>query len=107
SFGSLQVCCELDVPAREPGMVDRDAIGPELLVRCWRPGDRMAPLGLGATKSLQDLFTARRVPRLERAAVLVVEARGQIVWVPGVAMSERFKVTDTTREAVRLSCRTA
>ena len=65
----------------------------------------MAPLGLGGTKSLQDLFTARRVPRLERAAVPVVEVHGEIAWVAGVATSERFKVIRNTREAVRLRAR--
>jgi tRNA(Ile)-lysidine synthase len=105
AFGSIEVHCELDAPAREPGVVDRAALGAELTVRSWRPGDRMAPLGLRGTKSLQDLFTARRVPRLERARVPVVEADGEIVWVAGVATSERFKVTAATRAAVRLSAR--
>ena len=88
-------------------MLDRDALGSELLVRSWRAGDRMAPIGLGGTKSLQDLFTAQRVPRLERAGVPVVEAGGEIAWVAGVATSERFKVTDGTRNAVRLLARRA
>lgn len=107
AFGSVEVRCEVGAPAREPGVLDRAALGTsrELLVRSWRAGDRMAPLGLGgATKSLQDLFTSRRVPRLERAKVPVVECAGQIVWVAGVATSERFKVTAATREAVRLTC---
>ena len=73
--------------------------------RLLRIGDRIAPLGLQGSKSLQDLFTARRVPRRERAAVPVVESEGEIVWVAGVATSERFKVTDSTGEAVRLSVR--
>jgi tRNA(Ile)-lysidine synthase len=63
----------------------------------------MAPLGLGGTKSLQDLFTARRVARSRRVTVPVVESSGEIVWVAGVATSERFKITDATREAVHLS----
>jgi tRNA(Ile)-lysidine synthase len=107
AFGALEVRCEVGAPAREPGVLDRAALGSsrELLVRSWRPGDRMAPLGLGgATKSLQDLFTSRRVPRLERTKVPVVECDGQIVWVAGVATSEHFKVTTATREAVRLTC---
>jgi tRNA(Ile)-lysidine synthase len=107
AFGSVEVRCEVGEPAREPGVLDRAALGStrELLVRSWRPGDRMEPLGLGgATKSLQDLFTARRVPRLRRVSVPVVECAGQIVWVAGVATSERFKVTAATREAVRLTC---
>jgi tRNA(Ile)-lysidine synthase len=105
SFGSVEVRCELSEPATEPGVLDRAALGSELVVRSWRAGDRMAPVGLGGTKSLQDLFTARRVPRLQRGAVPVVESAGEIAWVAGVATSERFKVTAATREAVRLSCR--
>ena len=104
SFGSVEVRCELSEPAAEPGVLDRAALGSSLVVRSWRAGDRIAPLGLGGTKSLQDLFTARRVPRLERRAVPVVESGGEIAWVGGVATSERFKVTPATREAVRLSC---
>ncbi len=104
AFGTREVRCELQAPAGEPGVIDLAAVGTELLVRSWRPGDRMAPVGLhGATKSLQDLFTARRVPRLERARVPVVESAGEIVWVAGVATSERFKVTAATRAAARLS----
>jgi len=105
SFGGVVVRCEPSEPAPEPGVLDRARLGSELVVRSWHPGDRIAPLGLGGTKSLQDLFTGRRVPRLERAAVPVVECDGEIVWVAGLATSERFKVTTATTEAVRLSCR--
>jgi tRNA(Ile)-lysidine synthase len=106
TFGARQVSCELVAPVRDPGVLDLATVGSsELLVRSWRPGDRMAPLGLGGTKSLQDLFTSRRVPRLERGGVPVVEVHDEIAWVAGVATSERFKVTGATREAVRLSCR--
>jgi tRNA(Ile)-lysidine synthase len=103
SFGDREIRCELAEPALEPGVLDRAALGSsELLVRSCRPGDRIAALGLGGTKSLQDLFVERRVPRRERARVAVVEAGGEIAWVAGLAMSERFKVTPDTREAVRL-----
>ena len=93
AFGHTEIRCELGPPAMAPGVLDRATLASELLVRPWRPGDRMAPLGLGGHKSLQDLFTARRVPRERRARVAVVESAGEIAWVAGVAMSERFKVT--------------
>ncbi|HWF72225.1 MAG TPA: tRNA lysidine(34) synthetase TilS [Solirubrobacteraceae bacterium] len=102
-FGAYEVRCEVGPPQRRPGSLDRAALGTELVVRTWRHGDRMAPLGLGGTKSLQDLFTARRVARARRATVPVVESGGEIVWVAGVATSERFKVTADTREAVYLT----
>jgi tRNA(Ile)-lysidine synthase len=102
-FGSSEVRCQVGPPRRAAGVLDRAALGPELLVRSWRAGDRMAPLGLHGSKSLQDLFTARRVPRARRAAVAIVESHGEIAWVAGVATSERFKVTAATREAAHLS----
>lgn len=102
-FGAYEVRCEVGPPASEPGVLDRAMLGAELLVRPWRRGDRMSPLGLRGSKSVQDLFTARRIPRERRPRVAVVEAAGEIAWVAGVATSERFKVTGDTREAAFLS----
>ncbi len=65
----------------------------------------MRPLGLEGTKSLQDLFTDRKVPVSLRHALPVVEANGEIAWVAGVALSENFKVTPKTRSAVRLGAK--
>ena len=102
-FGDYEIRCELGPPTRGPGVLDRAALGSDLLVRSWRPGDRMSPLGLHGSKSVGDLFTARRVPRRERPQVAVIESGGEIAWVAGVATSDRFKVTDATRQVVRLS----
>ena len=49
---------------------------PLLTVRAWRDGDRMRPVGLGGTKTLQDLFTDRKVPRALRRTLPVVESDG-------------------------------
>ena len=54
----------------------------------------MRPLGLGGSKTLQDIFTDRKVPRALRRTLPVVEARGQVVWVAGVALDERFAAGD-------------
>lgn len=76
-----------------------------LVVRPWRPGDRLRPAGLGGTKTLQDLFTDRKVPRAERATVPVVEAGGRIAWVAGLAVDERFSVPPDRGDAVALTAR--
>jgi len=73
-------------------------------VRAWREGDRMRPAGLGGTKTLQDLFTDRKVPRSLRRTLPVVEAAGEIVWVAGVAVDERFAAGEGESGAVALSC---
>ncbi len=64
-----------------------------LTVRARRPGDRMTPLGAPGSRSLQDLFVDRKLPRAWRSRwPVVVDAEGQIVWVPGLAVSERCRV---------------
>jgi tRNA(Ile)-lysidine synthase len=76
-------------------------------VRAWRDGDRMRPAGLGGTKTLQDLFTDRKVPRALRRALPVLESGGEIVWVAGVAVGEDFAAREGEPGAVALSARVA
>jgi tRNA(Ile)-lysidine synthase len=98
---------EVEASPGEPGdvSVSRDALGTEVTVRAWRDGDRMRPVGVGGTKSLQDLFTDRKVPRALRRTLPVVEAGGQIVWVAGVALDERFAAAEGGPGSVGLSAR--
>ena len=66
-------------------------------VRTWQPGDRIRTSG--GTKSLQDLFTDRKVPREERGRVPVVEAGGEVKCVGDLVGAEGFtarRVTDSS-----------
>ena len=87
------------------GTLDLRTLSTPLDVRPWRAGDRMRPLGAPGSRSLQDLFTDRRVPRARRAQLPVVLSGGEIAWIPGVATGEAFKVTPSTRERARLAWR--
>ena len=96
---------EVEARSGEGGEVtlSAGALGPMTTVRAWREGDRMRPAGLGGTKSLQDLFTDRKVPRALRRSLPVVEAGGEIAWVAGVAVGERFRVATGAAEDDRVS----
>jgi len=96
-FGRWQVRAEVCPAPMDPAgpdlaTLDADALGEELLVRTWREGDRMRPLGMKGSKTLQDLFTDRGVPRSLRHRLPVVTAAGHVVWVAGVAVSEDFRL---------------
>jgi tRNA(Ile)-lysidine synthase len=90
-----------------PGRAVADAaVGTELFVRTRRPGDRLAPVGLGGHKKLQDLFVDRKVPRMERDSVpLVVDGQDRIIWVAGHALSRDARVTAGTTSVLLFEIR--
>jgi len=97
---------EAGVPAADGpdlAVLDPAALGGSVTVRTWREGDRMRPLGLGGTKSLQDLFTDRKVPRSLRHLLPVVTANGRIAWIAGVAVSQEFAAKPGAAESAVLS----
>jgi tRNA(Ile)-lysidine synthase len=74
-----------------------------LVVRPRRPGDRFHPLGLAAPCRLKRFLIAARVPRHERDRMpLVATSGGEIVWVVGLRVSERFRVRTADEPALRL-----
>jgi tRNA(Ile)-lysidine synthase len=98
---------ELEARVGGRGDVAVTDLGSPVTVRAWRDGDRMRPAGLGGSKSLQDLFTDRKVPRALRRTLPVVESRGEIVWVAGVAVDERFAAEEGAPGTVALTARSA
>jgi tRNA(Ile)-lysidine synthase len=92
----------------QTAVLDPDALREPLVVRAWREGDRIRPLGLGGSKSLQDLFTDRKVPRSLRRTLPVVTSDGRVAWIAGVAVSEEFAAgEDAERVAVLSAARVA
>jgi tRNA(Ile)-lysidine synthase len=115
-FGDWELVCELREDGAPLGAwsetldeasLDADTLAQPLLVRAWRRGDRMRPLGLGGSKSVQDLLSDRKVPRSLRRRLPVVESAGEIAWIAGVAVSETFKVTETTARVARIRASSA
>ena len=96
-FGDWELIAEIcrdfdDEPGPALATLDAAALGSQIEVRAWRSGDRIRPLGLGGSKSLQDLFTDRGVPRSQRGRVPVVTAGGRVAWVAGAAVSDEFRL---------------
>jgi tRNA(Ile)-lysidine synthase len=109
-FGRWEVRASLRPGPVEPAgpdlaTLDAEALGDEVVVRTWRQGDRIRPLGMEGTKSLQDLFTDRGVPRSLRHRLPVVTAAGRVVWVAGVAVSEDFRLGPEAAEVAVLTAR--
>ncbi|HUP45864.1 MAG TPA: tRNA lysidine(34) synthetase TilS [Thermoanaerobaculia bacterium] len=66
---------------------------PRFIIRSRRPGDRFQPLGLRHDKKLKDFLIDRKIDAEVRDRLPLLLWNGEIVWVAGVEVSERFKVT--------------
>jgi tRNA(Ile)-lysidine synthase len=76
---------------------DADKVGSAVCLRHWRPGDRFQPVGMPGPVKLQDLFTNQKVPRdRRRQLIMAATAKGEVFWVEGMRISERFKLTKET-----------
>jgi tRNA(Ile)-lysidine synthase len=99
--------CRVPVPqtlthSPEAVYLDADAVAGEIVVRGPCPGDRFRPLGLGGTKQLSDFFIDCKVPRAARACLPVVADAEKILWVAGMALDDRARLTPASRQALRL-----
>jgi tRNA(Ile)-lysidine synthase len=109
-LGAWEVRAELHPAPVEPAgpelaTLDAGAFTGDVAVRTWREGDRMQPLGMEGTKTLGDLFTDCGVPRSERRHVPVVTVGGEVAWIPGIAVGERFRLGAATEQVAVLSAR--
>jgi len=76
---------------------DADKVGSPIILRHWRRGDRFQPIGLKAPVKLQDLLVNRKIPHAQRHQLVVATtAAGELFWVEGLRMSERFKLDSRT-----------
>jgi tRNA(Ile)-lysidine synthase len=101
-------------PRREPSddadeaFLDAACVALPLCIRPWRPGDVFRPLGLSGKKKVQDFFVDAKVPRWRRRRTpLVVDARGEIVWVVGHRIADPCRVRAGTEQILRLRVRSA
>ena len=76
---------------------DADKIGAKIILRHWRAGDRFQPSGMKSAVKLQDLFVNAKISAGQRRRlVLAATAAGDIFWVDGLRIGEKFKLTPAT-----------
>ena len=66
--------------------------GAGLIVRSWRPGDRMRAAGATAPRRVKRFLRDAGIAGPERAGWPVIEAAGEVVWIPGVRRSDAATV---------------
>ncbi len=77
--------------------VDCDKIEGKLYVRGRLEGDYMHPCGRGIGKSLKKLMNEWRIPAYLRDSYPILCDDNGVVFVPGYAVDERVRVTESTK----------
>jgi tRNA(Ile)-lysidine synthase len=83
--------------------LDADKLKFPLRWRKWKSGDFFYPLGMDHKRKLSDFLIDNKVPLTDKDSVTVLESAGEIAWVVGYRIDNRFKITPQTRSALSFS----
>lgn len=91
--------------SRNPLVADLDAslVRFPLTLRRTQEGDRFVPLGMQGSQLVSDFLTNLKRNRFEkRDQMVLVDAADEIVWVVGLRINDRFKITPKTTDRLRI-----
>ena len=74
-----------------------------LTIRRWKKGERFYPLGMKQSKKVSDFFVDNKIPTWEKEKCWIIESNGNIVWIIGYRLDDRYKVTTSTSLIFKIS----
>lgn len=76
---------------------DADLLRYPLTIRRWKQGDWFIPQGMKGRKKLSDFLIDAKMPLNLKGQQFLLCSGDDIVWVIGMRIDDRFKVTDKTK----------
>ncbi len=83
-------------------VLDRDRLTWPLVIRRWQQGDYFRPLGMKGMKKLSDFFIDHKLSLDEKEKIWLITEGDRIVWIPGMRMDDRYKITDATKNILQI-----
>ena len=104
--GRINILSYITIPegkwAPDVGMVDQDLLTFPLQVKVWAYGDTFYPLGMTNKKKISDFLIDKKVPLPLKKKSYVVLSHGEIVWIVGYRIDNRFKITPQTKRVYEM-----
>lgn len=82
--------------------MDYDKIRFPLIIRAGKPGDRIQPLGMKGTKKIKSFFIDEKIPLNCRKDVPLLLDKESVLWIAGMRISERVKITKKTNRILKV-----
>lgn len=82
--------------------LDYNKLSLPLMIRNRMQGDRFQPYGLIGTKKIKDFFIDLKIPLSQRDVIPLIVDKEKIVWVVGYRIDDRVKITDNTKNIVKI-----
>lgn len=92
--------CKRGETSTDRAVLDRERLRLPVVLRNWRPGDRMRPLGHRNAQKLKRLLNERHVSRWERNGWPVLTSGGVLAWARGFPVAAEFAADERTRAGI-------
>jgi tRNA(Ile)-lysidine synthase len=76
-----------------------------LLIRKWKTGDYFQPLGMSGFKKISDFLIDEKIPVHQKEKIWLLCSGQKVVWVMGHRIDNRFKITEETRQILKIEIR--
>ncbi len=86
----------------EVALLDYDQVSFPLIIRSFKAGDRLQPLGMESEKKVKDLFMDCKIPARQRKKIPLLFHRDRLLWVAGLRLDHRVRVQPRTRRILRV-----
>ena len=92
----------IDKPNQHEIYIDKAKLVFPLEMRIWKEGDYFHPLGMNGKKKISKYLKDEKLSLVEKENTWLLTSNNEVVWVVGKRADNRFRVTETTTNILKI-----